>query len=101
AMALKGTSRPKQVCAVTASHEREAFAGDKRRRDRLAVQLDQLRLVVEKLELRRPACHEQVDDALRARRKMRLLRRCRVRGATRLDGVGVRTPLIQQRSQRQ
>ena len=37
----------------------------------LAVQLVEQRLVVEQVELRRPAGHEQVDDALRLRREVR------------------------------
>ena len=45
--------------------------GDERLGDRLAVELLQLRLVVEQLELARPAGHEQVDDALRPRGVMR------------------------------
>ena len=46
----------------------------------LAVELLQLRLVVEQLELARPAGHEQVDDALRLGREVRRLRRQRVDG---------------------
>ena len=46
--------------------------------DRLAVQLDELRLVVEQLELARAAGHEQVDDVLRARRGSGGPRRLRI-----------------------
>ena len=48
------------------------------RRQRLAVVLVEHRLGVERVDLRRPAVHEQVDDVLRLRREVRLLRRERV-----------------------
>src|SRR5207302_1012204 len=54
----------------TAVHEGEALTLDQRLRDRLAVQFDQLRLVIEELELARAAGHEEKDDILRARRMM-------------------------------
>ena len=51
--------------------EGEPLALDERLRERLAVELLQLRLVVEQLELAGPAGHEQVDDALGLGREMR------------------------------
>ena len=42
-------------------------------RHRLAVHLGELRLVVERLQVRRPAGHRQPDDALRLRREVRLV----------------------------
>ena len=61
-----------------------ALAADDRRRHRLAFELRQLRLVVEQIELARRAGHEQMNDALRLRREVRLARRQRVCvGATR------------------
>ena len=44
----------------------------------LAVPLRQFGLGVERIDLRRPAVHEQVDDVLRLRREVRRLRRERV-----------------------
>ena len=49
-----------------------------RLRQRLAVQLDQLRLVVEQVERPRRAGHVQPDHRLHLGREMRLLRRQRV-----------------------
>src|SRR2546429_9960099 len=63
--------RAEQLRAVAAAHEREAFALDERLRNRLAVQLDELRLVIEQFELARSACHEEVNDVFRARLEMR------------------------------
>ena len=54
--------------------------------DRLAVVGGQLRLVVEGIDVRRPALHAQEDDALRPRREVRLLRRQRDRALLRRPG---------------
>ena len=48
---------------------------------RLAVVLVEQRLGVERIDLRRPAVHEQVDDVLRLRREVRRLRRERIERA--------------------
>src|SRR5262249_11061826 len=45
------------------------------------VALIEERLVIEKIELRRPARHEQVNDALRLRREMRLPKHTVIDGA--------------------
>src|SRR3989442_2636056 len=57
--------RAQEVRAMAAAHERKAFSFNKRLRDGLAVELNQLRLVVEQLELARSAGHEKVNDVLR------------------------------------
>src|SRR5256885_17121642 len=67
--------RAEQLRAVAAAHEREAFALDERLRNRLAVQLNELGLVIEQFELARSAGHEEVKDVLRARLEMRRTRR--------------------------
>ena len=54
-----------------AADEREPLAFQQLRRASLAVVLDQLRLVVEQIELRRRADHVQVDHVLGLRRKVR------------------------------
>ena len=64
-------------------HEREPPALDERVRNRLAAELLKLGLVVEQLELARPAGHEQVDHALGPGRKMAGPRRERVASASR------------------
>ena len=74
----------------------------------LAVQLDQLRLVVEQIQLRRRAGHVQIDDPLRLGRKMRRLRGERIggrRGSLRLGHGGFRRfgrkqPLVRQHRRR-
>ena len=48
----------------------DRLALGERLRHRLAVHLGQLRLVVERLQVRRPAGHVQVDDALGLRREV-------------------------------
>ena len=58
------------------------FAG----RQRLAGVLRQRRLGVERIDLRRPAVDEDVDDVLRLRREVRLLRRERVDRGLRVRG---------------
>src|SRR5437773_249089 len=67
--------RAEQLRAVAAAHECEAFALDERLRNRLAVQLNELGLVIEQFELARSAGHEEVNDVLRARLEMRRTRR--------------------------
>ena len=52
-------------------HAGQALPHADRRRQFLAVHRAQLRLVVEQLELRRPATLKEVDDALRARHEVR------------------------------
>ena len=81
-------------------HEREALAfGDDAGRNLLAVVLLQQRLVVEQVELRRRARHEQEDDVLGLRREVRpdLLRRAPAPSA---EAAGEQ-PLVHQRGQRQ
>ena len=51
-------------------------------RDGLAVELLQLGLVVERIDVRRPADHEEEDDGLGARREMR---RTRGEGVERIE----------------
>ena len=55
---------------LVARHAGEPLAHADAGREVLAVHLDEQRLVVEQVELRRPAGHEQIDDALRLRRVM-------------------------------
>jgi len=64
-------------------HEGEAFSFDERIGNALAVQFDKLWFVIEKLELRRAAGHEEKDDVLRARGEMARLRRERIGGRRR------------------
>ena len=71
--------RAEQLRAVAAAHEREPLPLDERLRNRLPVQFDELGLVIEQLQLARPARHEQVDDVLGPRRKVRRLGRERIR----------------------
>ena len=59
-------------------HEGEALALDEFGGNRLAVQLGQLRLVVEQLQLTRRTGHEQEDDVLGLGGEVRLLRGQRV-----------------------
>jgi hypothetical protein len=72
-----------QLRAVARVHERETLSLDERLRDRLAVQFDQLRLVVQQLELARAAGHEKVNDVLRFWRVMAALGRHRILEFTR------------------
>jgi hypothetical protein len=58
--------------------ERVALAADHGRRERLAFQLREFRLVVEELELTRRAGHEEMNDTLGLAGEMRLARRERV-----------------------
>src|SRR5208282_6427402 len=51
--------------------EGKAFAGQKRERTILAVQLGQFGLMLEKLQLAWRPSHVQIDNALRARSKLR------------------------------
>ena len=53
-----------------AADEREPFPFQQLRRASLAVVLDQFRLVIEQVELRRSADHVQVDHVLGPRRKV-------------------------------
>src|SRR5262249_1275399 len=78
AVLLERAARPEQFRAVARIHEGETLAFDERLRDRLAVELDQLRLVIEQLELARASGHEKIDDVLRLRRKMSRMRRHRI-----------------------
>ena len=66
--------------------------------------LGQLRLVVERLQVRRPAGHVQVDDALGARRDVQRMDDARPfvdRGAGRIGRGRARRCWVQQRRQRQ
>ena len=54
--------------------EGEPFALDQFLRDVLTVVLLQRRLGIEEIELRRRACHEEIDDALRFRRELQAVR---------------------------
>ena len=88
--------------AGRALDERETFAlGDETRRDLLAVVLLQQRLVVEEIDLRWCARHEQVDDLLRLRGNLRRDGACRLRQ----DRVGLgrecEQPLAHQRGKRE
>ena len=60
--------------------ERGPVALEQLGRRQRAVELGELRLVVEQLQVAGRAGHEQEDDVLRARRKVRLLRRERIGG---------------------
>ena len=60
--------------------ERGAIALEQLGRRQRAVELGELRLVVEQLQVAGRAGHEQVDDALGLRRVVRLLRRERIQG---------------------
>ena len=69
-------------------------------RDRLAVQLVQLRLVVERIDLAGTAVHEQEDDALGLRRQRRLLRSERIAELRHaLGGAGLLGEEVVQREQ--
>ena len=68
---------------MAASHESESFALDEGIWNRLAVQCNELRLEIEKLELARAARHEKVDDALGLRREVGLVQDA-------LEGAGCR-----------
>ena len=78
AVLLERTLAGQQIHAMTAVHESKTFARRVAVRDGLAVQLGEFRLVLEKLELRRPARHEQEDDAFRLSGEMRGLRLQRI-----------------------
>ena len=56
-------------------HEREALAFQQRLRGGLAVVLLQFRFVIEEFQLARPAGHEEINDALHFRGKVRRLGR--------------------------
>src|SRR5438105_2554713 len=79
-------------------HEREALASDERLRDRLAVILLQLRLVVEHLELAWTAGHEEIDDVLHLRRKVS---RPGLHRLTGLIGLGKQATIAQKLGERQ
>ena len=80
AVSLERERRPEQP--RRALDEGEALAlRNELRRDLLAVELLQRRLVVEEIELRRRAGHEEIDDLLRLRREVRRARRERSRPA--------------------
>jgi len=57
---------------LVSGHAGEPLSHADLRRQVLSIALIQERLVIEQVQLRWPACHEQVDDPLRLRRKMRL-----------------------------
>ena len=65
--------------AASGPDERIALPADDRRRQRLALELRQLGLVVEQVELARRTGHEEMDDPLRLRREVRRPGRQRVR----------------------
>src|SRR5262249_31957564 len=62
----------------------------------LAVVLDQRRLGVERIDLRRATVHEEVDDALGLRLEVRLLRRQRVVAAGDERGGGAELLLLRE-----
>ena len=67
---------------------------------RLPVHADHVGLIVERIDMRRPAVHKQKDDTLRPRLKMRLLRRKRIlifRNPIRFRGLRVKKPLPPQK----
>src|SRR4029434_11049711 len=68
----------RSVQARVRPDERVIEVFDELLRDGLAVVFGERRLVIEGLELRRPAGHKQINHALRLRFKMRLLWRQRL-----------------------
>src|SRR5579864_2582663 len=91
-MARKTVGRAQQQWS--ALDESESFAFHQVGRNRLPVVLVQLRLVVEQIQLRRRAGHEQVNHALGLWREMRLL------GGQRIS-LSSQRPGVEQRAQRQ
>src|SRR5436190_255043 len=88
ALLIELTAGAEQLHAVGGVHEGETLALDVTLRDRLAVQLDELRLIIEQLQLRWPARHEEIDDVLSARCEQGLLWRQRIlRGRSRAELV--------------
>jgi len=87
----KLASRPQKRRAILERgiHESEAFPFQIRIWDRLAVQIDQLRFVIPKLQLGWASRHEEVNDVLGARRMMALFGREWIRrtGSLRPEGV--------------
>ena len=72
AMPDKAKRRPRRLkTPLIARHQRDALRAEYGRRHVLPVALSQRRLVVEQIDVRRPARHEQIDDVLRPRREMR------------------------------
>src|SRR5262249_62097506 len=69
AVGLELPLRPNDTALVAVPAAAERLDGDG-----LAVQRIELRLVVERIDLRRPPVHEEEDDALRLRLEVRLLR---------------------------
>ena len=74
AVGLEFPLRPDDAAFVLLATPAERLHGD-----RLAVEIVELRLVVERVDLARAAVHEQEDDALGLRSEVRRLRRERVR----------------------
>ena len=72
AMTSEGVGRAQQFGG--AFNKGEALAFNDIFRDRLAVVLDQRRLVIEHIKLRRRAGHEEIDNALGFRREVRRFR---------------------------
>jgi hypothetical protein len=70
--------------------KREPLARHQRLRRLLPAQFAQLRLVVEEVELRRTARHEQVNHPLRFRRELRRSLRQRIRRIERDRGASFR-----------
>jgi hypothetical protein len=69
----EGEARPED--GGVGPDESVALAADDRRRQRLAFEFLQLRLVIEEVELAGGACHEYVNDAFGLGCEMRLARR--------------------------
>ena len=70
---LETDLRPQQVAAMAAVHESKALPFGVALRNGLPIELCEQRLVFESLQLRRPTRHEEKNDVLRLRGKMRLL----------------------------
>src|SRR5688572_1273798 len=71
AVTFEFTSSAEQLRAVAAAHEGKTFSLNERLWNWLAVQFNELRLVIKQLQLARSARHEQIDDVFRARCEVR------------------------------
>ena len=97
----EGAARAEELRAVRAVHECEALAGDEGFGDRLAVERDEARLVVEQVELTRAAGHEKINDVFGARGEVRGLRGHGIgERAGRRRGRGAEATLVEHRGER-